>query len=90
MLLPPAEPVAKEYSVGWMVTARTDFLWWVSVTIVLPAAKSHSLQVKHQTASPTERITVCYYSPHSGVHAASDDLRVRVLAFDIRDGRCVS
>jgi len=23
----PAEPVAKEYSVGWMVNARTDFLW---------------------------------------------------------------
>lgn len=26
MLFPPAEPVAKEYSVGWMVIARTDFL----------------------------------------------------------------
>lgn len=43
MLLPPAEAEAKEYSVGWMASARTDFLWWVSVTIVLPAAKSHSL-----------------------------------------------
>src|SRR6266702_359123 len=43
MLFPPPEPVAKEYSVGWMAIARTDFLWCVSVTIVLPAAKSHSL-----------------------------------------------
>ena len=42
MLLPPAEPEAKEYSVGWMVRARTDFLWCVSVVKVLPAARSHS------------------------------------------------
>lgn len=26
MLLPPAEPEAKVYSVGWIVNARTDFL----------------------------------------------------------------
>ena len=26
ILLPPAEPDAKEYSVGWMARARTDFL----------------------------------------------------------------
>ena len=44
MLLPPAEPDANEYSVGWIASARTDFLWWVSVTMVLPAAKSQSLR----------------------------------------------
>ena len=26
MLLPPAEPDANEYSVGWIARARTDFL----------------------------------------------------------------
>jgi hypothetical protein len=55
MLFPPAEPVAKEYSVGWMAIARTDFLWWVSVTIVLPAAKSHNLQVQRQTQQNAPR-----------------------------------
>src|SRR5689334_4001466 len=43
MLLPPADADAKLYSVGWMASARTDFLWCVRVSIVLPAARSHSL-----------------------------------------------
>lgn len=46
MLLPPADADAKVYSVGWMASARTDFLWWVSVTIVFPAARSHSLDTE--------------------------------------------
>ena len=44
ILLPPADADANEYSVGWIAKARTDFLWWVRVTIVLPAAKSHNLR----------------------------------------------
>ena len=43
MLLPPDEPLAKEYSVGWIVKDRTDLWWCVNVVIVLPAAKSQSL-----------------------------------------------
>ena len=43
ILFPPAAPDANEYSVGWMARARTDFLWWVSVTMVFPAARSHRL-----------------------------------------------
>lgn len=39
-MLPPAEPLANEYSIGWIASARTLFLWCVSVVIVLPAARS--------------------------------------------------
>jgi hypothetical protein len=46
MLFPPAEAEANEYSVGWMASARIDFLWCVNVTIVLPAARSQSRTVE--------------------------------------------
>lgn len=46
ILLPPAEPDAKEYSVGWIASARTDFLWCVRVVKVFPAARSHKRTVE--------------------------------------------
>ena len=80
MLLPPADPEAKEYSVGWMASARTDFLWWVSVTIVLPAARSHNL---HQFVSSLKRARRRRGAPHCRVHTACYDLGVRLLAFHV-------
>jgi hypothetical protein len=46
MLFPPAEPVAKLYSVGWIASDRTLLWWCVKVVIVLPAARSHSRTVE--------------------------------------------
>lgn len=65
MLFPPAEPVAKEYSVGWMASARTDFLWCVSVTIVLPAAKSHSLQSNVRSPTRSARVALTHRTVES-------------------------
>jgi hypothetical protein len=45
MLFPPALPLTKLNSVGWMSSARTLFLWCVSVASVRPAARSHSRTV---------------------------------------------
>jgi hypothetical protein len=41
MLLPPALALAKLNSVGWIASARTLFLWCVSVVRARPAARSH-------------------------------------------------
>lgn len=46
MLLPPAEPVAKLYSVGCTAIDRTLLWWCVKVVIVLPAARSHNRTVE--------------------------------------------
>lgn len=70
MLFPPAEPDAKEYSVGWMASARTDFLWCVSVTIVFPAARSHNLAVCQMDVCSQGTGDV----PDGAVHASCDDL----------------
>jgi hypothetical protein len=63
MLLPPADADAKEYSVGWIANARIDFLWWVNVTIVFPAAKSHSLGDMNESnlALSGEMLTLLLY-----------------------------
>lgn len=93
-LLPPAEPLAKLYSVGWIVKARTDFLWWVRVVMLLPAARSHSLRVSYTRLS--KQVCALYsgrwvrYSLDGRVHTTRDDLRVGALAFDIRNGTRVS
>lgn len=89
MLLPPAEPDAKEYSVGWMARARTDFLWCVSVTEVFPAARSHNLK-----KTPYQSLRMdgpgAADIPDSRVHTASDDLWVGLLAFNISDRRSMA
>merc|ERR1719158_1875800 len=38
-------PEANMYILGWLTTARTDFLWLVSVHMDLPAARSHMRMV---------------------------------------------
>ena len=44
-LLPPALPLTKLYSEGWIAKALTDFLWCVNVVMHFPAARSHNLTV---------------------------------------------
>mmetsp|Transcript_42497 Transcript_42497/g.136338 ORF Transcript_42497/g.136338 Transcript_42497/m.136338 type:complete len:203 (-) Transcript_42497:923-1531(-) len=45
-LMLSAEADAKAYSLGCMAMARTDFLWYVSVELHLPAARSQVLIVE--------------------------------------------
>ena len=60
MLFPPADPEAKEYSVGWTASARTDFLWCVKVAIVFPAARSQSLHAVSDTVT-NNKARIAFY-----------------------------